>query len=179
MKGYRVWLAITGGATGGATAVVFAGPVRLLGAGVFLLAVLVLGSSPPAVAAYRRWMRSASTRSGSQLDALAQAFAYASPGYVPIVPPAELADLSDKELCQAWRTSYLAVQQQASVQDKTAIVTKRQKYLDEFERRNPSGFAAWLATDGRVPANLLPYLVGQRHGRPSINWDELTRGQDR
>jgi hypothetical protein len=175
----RARLALRGALIGGTTAGAFVGFAVLLGANVFLLAVLVLGSSPFAVGAYARWLRSATTPSAAQLDALARALAYAGPNYVPFVPSSELDAFTDEQLCQAWRASYLALQQQQlSTSQMLATVAERQKYLDEFERRNPSGFVAWLASGARAPGNPLPYLVGTRYDNPSINWDELTRGQD-
>lgn len=174
----RVRLAVIGALIGGTTAGAFAGFVVLLGAGVFLLVGLVLASSPPAVGAYSRWLRSAPTPSATQLGALARALAYTSPEYVPFLPPSELGELTDEQLCQAWRASYMSLQQPSSASHKIATVAERQTYLDEFERRNPSGFVAWLASGARAPGNPLPYLVGTRYDSPTINWDELTRGQD-
>jgi hypothetical protein len=57
-------------------------------------------------------------------------------------------------------------------------VAVRQRFLDEFERRNSSGLAAWLASGARAAGNPLPYLTESRVNTPAIDWDELTRGQD-
>jgi hypothetical protein len=175
----RVRLPVSGALIGGTPGGAIAGFVVLLGAGVCFLAVLVLASSPPAAGAYIRWLRSTPAPSAAQLDAVARALAYTSPDCVPFVPPAELDRLTDEQLCQAWRASYTALQQQSSANQKMATVAERQEYLDEFERRNPNGFVAWLASGARAPSNPLPYLVGTRYDSPTINWDELTRGQDR
>ena len=59
-----------------------------------------------------------------------------------------------------------------------AAVTERQQYLDEFERRNSSGFAAWLGSDVESLGNPLPFLIFSRGGLPTIDWDDLTRLQD-
>jgi hypothetical protein len=56
----------------------------------------------------------------------------------------------------------------------STTVLERENYLDEFERRNRSGFAAWLASGPLASASPLPYLVGV----PTINWDDLTREQE-
>ena len=50
-------------------------------------------------------------------------------------------------------------------------------YLDELERRNGSGFAAWLAAGPQAAEDPLPYLNGDRVDAPALDWDELTRGQ--
>ena len=163
---------------GGTTAGAFVGFAVVLGAGVFLLVLFLLISSPYAVSAYGRWLDSAPTPSAAQIDALAQAFAYTSPEYIPLPPPSDLGMLTDEQLCQGWRSSFLALQQQPSIPQMAGTVAERQRYLDEFERRNPSGFAAWLASGARAPGNPLPYLTKNRVEPPAINWDELTRGQD-
>jgi hypothetical protein len=55
-----------------------------------------------------------------------------------------------------------------------ATVEERQRYLDEFERRNSTGLTAWLASGARVASNPLPYLAKSYAERPVINWDDLT-----
>jgi hypothetical protein len=55
-----------------------------------------------------------------------------------------------------------------------ATVQERQKYLDELERRNAAGLAAWFASGARVASNPLPYFAQDRANRATINWDELT-----
>ena len=175
---HRMRLVAKGALVGGTTAGAFAGFAVLLGGGVFWLVISVLASSPYAVNTYRRWLGSTPTPTTSQLDALARAFAYASPENVAMQQIPDLPGLNDEQLCQGWRASYMALQQQPSTTQTIATVAQRQRYLDEFDRRNPSGFAAWLAAGARAPGNPLPYLVrGQVDSLP-INWDELTRGQD-
>ena len=171
-------LVVNSALLGGATAGAFAGLVVLLDGGVFLLALLVLVSSPYAVGTYTHWLNSAPKPSAAQLDALARPFAYASPEYVPFQPRSELGELTDEQLCHGWRASYVALQQRSSTVQVIAIVEERRKYLDELERRNANGFAAWLASGARAAGNPLPYLVGSRVHHPTINWDELIRGQD-
>jgi hypothetical protein len=169
--------AVVTGATGGA----FVGFAVLLGAGAFLLVALVVASSPYAVGSYSRWLKSGPHPSAAQVDALARALAYASPEYIPVAwapEPGELEQLTDEQLCQQWRASYMALQQRTSMAKTIETVAERQRYLDEFERRNARGFAAWLTSGARAPGNPLPYLIGSRLEHPTINWDELTRGQD-
>ena len=69
---------------GGTIAVALVGFAELVGQRVGLLAFAVLASSPPAVDAYGRWLRSIPTPSAAHLDALARAFANAGVGYVGI-----------------------------------------------------------------------------------------------
>lgn len=174
----RIRLIAKGALIGGTTAGSFVGFAVTLGAGVFLLVVFLMISSPSALSAYGRWVSSAPKPSAAQVEALARALAYANPEYVP--PVQQLGDLrlcTDEQLCRDWRSSYFALQAESSSTGMTRAVEERQRYLDEFERRNRSGFAAWLASGARAPGDPLPYLTGGAVAHPTINWDELTRGQ--
>ena len=175
----RLRLIGTGALMGGTTAGAVVGFALLLGEGVLLLVLFLLISSPYAMTAYGRWLSSASKQSAAQLGALVRALAYTSPAYLPVPPPSDVGMLTDDELCQKWRASFLALQAQTSSRQMVRTVVDRERYLDEFERRNPNGFVAWLASGARAPGNPLPYLIGTRYDSPTINWDELTRGQDR
>ena len=153
------------------------GYASLLGGGVLLLAAVVLASSPHAVRSSARWLRSVHTPTTAQLDAVARAFAYANPEFAQGRAP-QLRELSDEQLCRRWRASYRASQrQQSSAVKLIAAVAERQMYLDELERRNTSGFALWLASGPRAMEDPLPYLTGDRVDAPTLDWDELTRGQ--
>jgi hypothetical protein len=163
---------------GGAAAGALLGYAVLLGAGVVLLVILVLASSPYAVGTYGRWLRAVPTPSVAQLDAMARALGEASPEYLTFQGSSRTDALTDEELCQSWRASYTVLQHQHSAAQMAATVAERQTYLDELERRNPRGFAAWLASGARAPGNPLPYLTRGRADQSAINWDELTRGQD-
>jgi len=150
----------------------------LLGTGVLLLLILALASSPYVVRNFGRWLLSVPTPSTTQLDTMARALAYANPEYLTFQPSSAVDTLTDEELCQSWRASYQELQHQSSAAQKAATVAERQSYLDELQRRNPAGFAAWLASGARAPGNPLPYLTRGWADQPAINWDELTRGQD-
>ena len=89
-----------------------------------------------------------------------------------------LSDLTNMQLCRAWRASHWALKNTSTVVEMMATVAERRKYLDEFERRNASGFAAWIGSDVGSLGNPLPYLMRSRLGPHTINWDELTRLQD-
>lgn len=175
--GGRLRLLAGGALVAGAGVSAFLGFASLLGPGVLLLAAMVLAGSPYAVKVAGRWLRSVRTPSTAQLDAVTRAFAYASPEFAQFRAP-ELRDLTDEQLCKRWRASYRAAQrQQSSAVKLIAAVAERQMYLDELERRNGSGFAAWLAAGPQAAEDPLPYLNGDRVDAPALDWDELTRGQ--
>lgn len=158
------------GAVVGATAVCsFIGFAFLVGAYVLLLAVFVFTSSPYAMRRHRGWLGVA--RRSRCLQGLGRACARARPHHASR-PTLDLSTLTDEQLCYRWRVSYLALMQPSAGQ-MSAIVLERESYLDEFERRNRSGFATWLASGPLASASPMPYLVGA----PTINWDDLTREQ--
>jgi hypothetical protein len=55
-------------------------------------------------------------------------------------------------------TAALEVAVQPAVRER--IVQRRREALDELERRDPAGFARWLATAGTVDSNPAQYLRG-------------------
>jgi hypothetical protein len=172
--GGRLRLLAGGALVVGTSVGAFVGYASLLGPGVLLLAAAVLAGSPYAVRASSRWFRAVRTPSAAQLDALARSFDYANPESAH----PQLRDLTDEQLCKRWRASYRASQrQQSSAVKLIAAVAERQMYLDELERRNSGGFAAWLAAGPQAAEDPLPYLNGDRVDAPAVDWDELTRGQ--
>jgi hypothetical protein len=168
---------LTGGALlPGVSGAAFVGYASLIGPGVFLLAAAVFAGSPYAVANSSRWLRSVRTPSAAQLDAVARALSYASPESARLRAPG-LQDLTDEQLCKRWRASYRAARRQSSPVKLIAGLAERQVYLDELERRNETGFAAWLAAGPHAAEDPLPYLAGDVTPDPPLDWDELIRGQ--
>lgn len=163
-SGDRAGRTLRGALLWGAAAGPLVGHTVLLGPGVLLLVGLVLASSPYCVRGFRRWLGSG-LASGSSAKLRSE-------------PSVDLGGLTDQQLCRAWSTSYGALHRQSSAAQVAAAVAERAEYLDELERRNPDGFAAWLASGAHSPGNPLRYLAG-RVEPAEINWDELTQGRDR
>lgn len=172
----RVRILVRCALVAGTSIAAFIGYASLLGPGVLLLTVAVLAGSPYAVTTSRHWLRLVRTPSAAQVDAVTRALAHASPDSAPFRPPPELRDLTDAQLCKRWRASYRASRRGCSAVKLIAVVAERQMYLDELERRNAGGFAAWLASGPEVAENPLPYLTGAHISPPAFDWDELTRG---
>jgi hypothetical protein len=168
----------TSALVGGGIAVALVGFTALLGQRVGLLAFVVLATSPRAVAAYGRWLRSVPTPSAAQLDAIARAFANTGVGYVGVQPEPDPRELTDEELSQRWRASCLYLRGRPSTAQVIRSMEQRQVYLDEFERRYPGAFAAWLTSGAGTLDCLTPYAVRSRDDHARIDWDELTRGRD-
>jgi hypothetical protein len=78
--------------------------------------------------------------------------------------PHDLSALDDAALCLAWRRSYLMLEEAPNGPDRIALVVQRQLYLDELQRRCPSGVAAWLASGARASSNPMPFLSDGRAG---------------
>ena len=94
---------------------------------------------------------------------------------IDATPAADLSTLSETKLCYGWRVSFLALQRAHHQQDMVAalrLIELRQHYLDEMERRNPSGFLRWLRGGARPASDPTRYMAadpGQHRpaGRPS------------
>jgi hypothetical protein len=82
--------------------------------------------------------------------------------------PEALDSLDDVSLCLAWRSSFVLLEAAASVEDRIAIIEHRQRCLDELQRRNPHGVAAWLSSGARASGNPLPYLEDRHHGEHEL-----------
>lgn len=72
--------------------------------------------------------------------------------------------LSDRELCHLWRASYWQLQEATSAERRGRVVSLRQAYLDEMERRNPAALGRWLASNPRPVCGLDRFL-----GEPGQN----------
>jgi hypothetical protein len=173
----RVRRVVTGAFVLGTMATACAGFAIVLGLAALLLPLVVVASSPHALGAYGRWLLSEPASSTTTLAAWAPGLVWPTPGWAPPLLGPELHRLSTETLCQAWCASYLVLVERYAERETGAIlatVEERQRYLDELERRNPEGLAAWLASGARVASNPLAYLVEQRIDGPGINWEELT-----
>lgn len=85
-------------------------------------------------------------------------------GPVIAVPTAaELTQWSDEAVCQAWRASYGRLRRMENTGHPgpalARVALERARYLDELERRHPSGFSAWIAAGARAPSDPTPYLA--------------------
>ncbi|MDQ7810723.1 hypothetical protein Q5425_43960 [Amycolatopsis sp. A133] len=76
-------------------------------------------------------------------------------------PPAEpsVGELPTDELCLAWRRSYLALHRATDEEARYRLIQRRQKYLDEIERRDRAGFERWLSSGARASGDPRRYLA--------------------
>jgi hypothetical protein len=74
--------------------------------------------------------------------------------------------LTDHDLCRAWCTSFDVLQSASGVEARARVVSLRQAYLDELDRRDPLGLSAWLASGARATGNPDRYLSRPGLDRP-------------
>jgi hypothetical protein len=89
--------------------------------------------------------------------------AAAGPPPAPALPAAALppaAGMSVEELSREWRRTASALESGADPAGRAQLVRRRGEVLDELERRDPVGFARWLA--GGASAG--DYPVGHLRG---------------
>lgn len=168
---------VSAGLVLGTTAPACVGLVILLSVGALLVVLVVAASSPYAVSAYAQWMRDDSTSSTAPPEVWAPGCVSSASGWAPPPVRPEIHRLSTEKLCQAWCASYLVLMERSArtaTSEVLATVQERQRYLDELERRDAAGLAAWFASGARVASNPLPYFAQGRAHRATIDWDDLT-----
>jgi hypothetical protein len=135
----RAWRALAVAGTVVATVVACAGSIVLLGPASLSFVVILGVTSPPVM----RWF-------GRRV------------GHVP----GRLYNgaLTTPELCRRWQDSYEALRNATTAPDRLRIVEARQHYLDELERRDPSGLNAWLGGNATAAGDPSRFLAGEGGG---------------
>lgn len=122
------------------------------------------------VGARRRGPRRWRTRGSARADARAASVMVLDP---LAVDPGEAAlavtdELTDADLCMAWRSSYVALDRAAGLSEKLRAVEIREVILDELGRRDAPGLEAWFRSGARAAGWPDRYLRGaptrQRRG---------------
>lgn len=80
------------------------------------------------------------------------------------VPPSEL---TDAELCRAWRETGKALSRRHSTRVTMELVDYRVRCLDEIEHRNPEASIDWLVDGPPLGVDAKSYLPPGIHGRAS------------
>ena len=182
----------TSAALSGGGCVASAGLGALLGAPMAMLVMaLAIGGSPWSIRRYVRWLRKHGHLSTPPSRPIERVPGELSPTAVlEFTPPpeaesdaraeVETAELSDDALCLVWRASFSALQNATSSAQRLQVVEERRAYLDELERRNAHGLAAWLASGARAAGDPSRFVLGDGGaGRSPIDWDGLIHGTDK
>lgn len=136
---------------------IVSGTAVIAGGGTALLLVLVAGSSWAAL----RWLRGrreTAMPAGSDLRATSSAW----------VPGAPVAGLPTAALGEEWLRTSDALRGPLVATARQRLVTRRSQVLDELERRDPAGFARWLAADPLHAGDPAGFVRGEPpHADPS------------
>jgi hypothetical protein len=87
----------------------------------------------------------------------------------PLPPPApvELTELSEEELCLAWRRSFTELAHCTTDAQRLEVAARRTACLDELERRDPKAFAEWLESGPRAAGDPSKFFTPRtNHGGP-------------
>ncbi|WP_329000836.1 hypothetical protein OHA18_41200 [Kribbella sp. NBC_00709] len=123
---------------------------------VLLLLLVIAGTSPHAL----------TYLSEPQVKSLEPAVDVAPPvvSVVPVaqpVPPTDFSELPVEELCLMWRHSFASLQRSPTDDVRLAVVSARDRVLDELERRDPQAFAEWLDSGPRAAGDPTRYFTHQ------------------
>ena len=180
-------IAIRSAVLTGAVTLAFIGMGTLLGAptAVLLLAVTA-GGSPYVTSRCVDWLREHGHLSEpvpqptppNSGDRSPQSPSPGKPDDLP-APSFVLSALADDALCLAWRASFSALRRAESPAQRLSIIEERRAYLDEIERRNAGGLAAWLASGPRAAGDPSRFVLGDgAAGRARIDWNALLHDTD-
>jgi hypothetical protein len=161
---------------GGTAAGALMGYGVVWGVGVIPPAIALFAASPFAIRFWGRWLRTVGSTSNTRFDGATSALAYTGWGFVPVQRGDDLCLLTDEQLCEAWHASTAALRE-CSPHGLKRVAARRQRYLDEFERRNPKGLKVWLASSDTLSGDPRAFLVEGWADLPAVDWDELTGGQ--
>lgn len=173
-------LAFVAGCLSGASVVAVMGFVHLFGMGVTACLVLLQSVTSPMVVS--RALRRAAGPSPSVAPSGLPPSSPARPRTATkaqVAPPAASAprpsalesrilaagwmatppqSMDEAGLCLAWRKTYVALQRSTTPGSKLRIVQRRHDLLEELERRNANGFAAWLRSGARAAGDPSRYV---------------------
>ncbi len=83
-----------------------------------------------------------------------------------IVTLEKVREMTDAELCHAWRRSFVALERARGVHLRALLVQTRQLLLDEFEKRHPEGLRTWLSSGARAAGGPDRFIGRSDSGHP-------------
>ncbi len=147
---------ILGGPAAAAVLVVTIGLGHLLQLSALWLVTGLVLTSPLVVARVRRRVRPSSA-APVRSAVLAESSSPSAVAATLVVDPQPDLVVPDRmpvsDLCEAWRSSFVALQRATSVESRMRVVRMRELYLDELERRNPDALTAWLHGGARAASD--------------------------
>ncbi|NVM94260.1 hypothetical protein [Arthrobacter wenxiniae] len=148
MNGHqRGWLWVWGSAAALGACVAVAGLAVLLHVRLWPLVMLAAATSPWAV---NRLLRLTAPHVPTPPAAATSVVSVSRPHLdMPVgadIFTAAVRTLDDGDLCRAWRGSYQSLEGAYSPAIHAYVVTLRQAYMDEMDRRDHAGLQAWLVS---------------------------------
>jgi hypothetical protein len=71
----------------------------------------------------------------------------------------DVESVDTRELVRDWRRSFVALEHAADPATKMALVNARQAFLDELERRDPTGLQEWLESGARAAGDPTKFMT--------------------
>jgi hypothetical protein len=97
-------------------------------------------------------------------------------GRLARLPAADaVSTLDDEALCRAWRRSFVHLSASRLPARRLELVSLRQAYLDELDRRHPAAVQSWLVSGARAASNPMPFLERHLEGAPRDGHDDAPR----
>jgi hypothetical protein len=155
--GYTVRIACVRAAVGGFVGLAVCMVAAVVGLLVWPLLALATLTSPWALGGLQRMLR------GNRGSAAAPA-----PVGCVEVPPVDVSaaawapavrTMTTQDLCRSWRASFHALRNAGSAGAYAELVSLREAYIDELERRDPQGTRAWLGSGARAAGSPSRFLT--------------------
>jgi len=159
---------------GGLVVLAICGYGAAVGLDTFLLLMLIAATSPPVLGRFvpredsgepepprQRKPRPQPVKAGSRPSMpapKAPPIDFPVPLYLEAVARS-LSELTDEELCLAWRRSFKNLQSSVDSERRIVMADVRRAYLDELERRHPAEFAAWMASGPRAAGDPARFFI--------------------
>ena len=141
---------------GGLLVLAICGFAAAVGLETLVLVGLIITLSPPVLARLRPAARRPAEPQRQPQDVPRPPLP--TPRYLSAVARS-LCELSDEEICLAWRRSFTRLQTSSTAEQRSAMADVRRAYLDELERRSPEAFAAWIGSGARAAGDPARFFI--------------------
>jgi hypothetical protein len=141
---------------GGLLVLAICGFAAAVGLETLVLVGLIITLSPPVLARLRPAARQPAEPMRQPQDVPLPSIP--TPRYLSAVARS-LCELSDEEICLAWRRSFTRLQNPSTAEHRSAMADVRRAYLDELERRSPDAFAAWIQSGARAAGDPAKFFI--------------------
>ena len=165
---WRVRPILVGAVVCGLVLVVMMGLTRALGPVSYVVVSMLLLASPLTRDAVRRVLGGRAGRPASVITGVPMPQASSQPPRpLPDDPAFSVPDeMTVVDLCQVWRSSYVALERATSPESRLRVVKIRAIYLDELERRAGPAMHAWLRSGPRAAGDPTRWLTPKASNDP-------------